>query len=86
MYEIKEKMKKEKGFRGVFMSDNLPKKMKRFENSIVNLDTSDSLRNGTHWVCYYNDPKYQYTEYFDPFGEYICNKMKLKEHYIPETI
>lgn len=77
-------MKNEKGFAGVFMIDTLPKKIKNFENGIINLDVSTGP--GTHWVCYFNDPKYKYIEYFDPFGEYIYNKMKLKKDYIPEII
>jgi len=35
----------------------------------INLDISTGK--GTHWVSYYNDPKYNFVEYFDPFGEYI---------------
>ncbi|GIY77270.1 uncharacterized protein CDAR_542171 [Caerostris darwini] len=59
-------MKKEKGFRDVFTIDTLPKKMRKFENGIVNLDISTG--SGTHWVCYYNDPQSDFVEYFDPFG------------------
>ena len=77
-------MKTEKGFRGVFTSDLLPKNIKKFENGIINLDISSGK--GTHWVCYYNDPKYKYVEYFDPFGEYKYNKMTLKKDYIPTNI
>ncbi|GFU15683.1 ULP_PROTEASE domain-containing protein [Trichonephila clavipes] len=44
---------------------------------IINLDiiTGD----GTHWVCYYNDPKYEFIEYFDPFGEYMSDDYELPE-------
>lgn len=62
-------MKHEKGFRGVFTSDMLPKKMRRFESGVVNLDIATGP--GTHWVCYYNDPKNDFVEYFDPFGEHV---------------
>ncbi|GFW55297.1 uncharacterized protein TNCV_116831 [Trichonephila clavipes] len=62
-------MKHEKGFRGVFTSDLLPKKMRQFENGIINLDIATGP--GTHWVCYYNDPKNNFVEYFDPFGDYV---------------
>lgn len=81
---IKENMKDEKGFRGVFTSDLLPKKIGNFESGIINLDISTGL--GTHWVSYYNAPNYNYVEYFDPFGEYIYKNIKLKEKYIPENI
>ena len=76
-------MKNQKRFRGVFTSDLLPKNIKVFENGIINLDISTVK--GMHWFCYYNDPKYKYIGYFDQFGEYICNEMKLKD-YIPENI
>ncbi|GBN96203.1 hypothetical protein AVEN_83623-1 [Araneus ventricosus] len=66
---IKQNMKKEKGFRDVFPIDTLPKKIKKFEKEIISLDISTGP--GTHWVCYYNDPQYDFVEYFDPFGEYI---------------
>ncbi|GFU28967.1 uncharacterized protein TNCV_470881 [Trichonephila clavipes] len=58
-------MKHRKGFRDWFTIDTLPKKMRKNENGIINSDiiTGD----GTHWVCYYNDPKYEFIEYFDPF-------------------
>ncbi|GFU20151.1 uncharacterized protein TNCV_2557411 [Trichonephila clavipes] len=66
---IEQNMKHEKGFRGVFTSDLLPKKMRQFENGIINLDIATGP--GTHWVCYYNDPKNNFVEYFDPFGDYV---------------
>lgn len=84
MSEIEQKMKKEKGFRGVFMSDTLPKNINRFENGIINLDTSDG--DATHWVCYYNTPKSKYIEYFDPFGEYKYDDIQLGDSIIPEII
>ncbi|GFS49846.1 uncharacterized protein TNCV_4344851 [Trichonephila clavipes] len=66
---IEQNMKHEKGFRGVFTSDLLPKKMRQFENGIINLDIATGP--GTHWVCYYNNPKNNFVEYFDPFGDYV---------------
>ena len=81
---IEENMKNEKGFEGVFAADNLPEKIKNFENSIINLDVSSGP--GTHWICQYNDPKYKYVEYFDPFDEYKYNKTKFKREYIPRRI
>lgn len=64
-------------FRGVYMRDKLPKKPKRIECAIINLD---SYKNeGTHWVAYVklND----YCEYFDSFGDLkppleLCEYMK----------
>ena len=64
------KQLKIKHFRGVFMRDNLPKKKRTKECGIVNL--ADSLSDGTHWVCYFNnlpsavDPGQNY--YFDSYG------------------
>ena len=54
------KQLKIKHFRGVFMRDSLPKKPRTKECGIVNL--ADSLSDGTHWVCYFNNC------YFDSYG------------------
>ena len=51
-------------FRGVFMRDNLPKKIRKKECGIMNFNTS--LQNGSHWVAYYKNDKYRV--YFDSFG------------------
>lgn len=51
-------------FRGVFMRDALPSRIRRNESGIVNLD--DAVGPGTHWVAYAkraND-----AIYFDSFG------------------
>lgn len=37
-------------FRGIFMRDNLPKKVKKYERGIVNLDSINGP--GTHWTAY----------------------------------
>ncbi|CAH0560605.1 unnamed protein product [Brassicogethes aeneus] len=42
--------KKFKNFRGVFMQDDLPHKIKQFECGIINLDSSEG--DGTHWTAY----------------------------------
>jgi hypothetical protein len=81
---IQNNLKNQKGFRGVFTVDLLPNKMKKFESGVINLDISTGP--GTHWVCYYNDPKHNYVEYFDPFGEYEYNSKKLKQEIIPTNI
>ncbi len=62
-----EKLAKElriKNFRGVFMRDTLPQKIKEKECGIVNLDSVEN--EGTHWVCYYKNRNNKY--YFDSFG------------------
>lgn len=51
------------GFRGCFMLDNLPSKMKVNECGITNLD---KIGNGTHWVAYRRMDNIVY--YFDSFG------------------
>lgn len=51
-------------FRGVFMRDALPKKTRRYESAIVNLDSK--YGEGTHWVCYRK--RGNRVEYFDSFG------------------
>lgn len=51
-------------FRGVFMRDALPKRPRKIECGIVNLDSSDGT--GTHWVAYYKNNNQK--EYFDSFG------------------
>lgn len=50
--------------RGVFMKDNLPKRCKKEECAVINLDVS--LGSGTHWVCYLK--KGETKLYFDSFG------------------
>ena len=65
-------------FRGVFMRDNIPKKILSNEVGIVNLDSSNN--SGIHWVCY---KKIKYKLYFfdsfglDPLNE-IINYLKGK--------
>lgn len=59
-------MKDVGAFRGVFMRDQLPKKIKPTEYGIVNLDSSTGP--GTHWVCYVVDKKLPFNLYFDSFG------------------
>lgn len=51
-------------FRGVYMKDHLPNKMRKNESMIVNLD--DSTGNGTHWVCFCKQNRE--IKYFDSFG------------------
>jgi len=53
-----------KHFRGVFLRDTLPKKPKRNECSIMNLD--DTSGDGTHWVTWFKHGNNKF--YFDSFG------------------
>jgi len=65
-FEIEDAVKKIglKNFRGVFLRETLPKKPKRNECTIMNLD--DTSGDGTHWVAWFKrgDKKW----YFDSFG------------------
>ena len=51
-------------FRGVYMRDALPRKIRRNESGIVNLDAVDGP--GTHWVAYAK--RGDRAAYFDSFG------------------
>ena len=54
------------GFRGVFTIDTLPTKIFKNESGVINYDRLTGP--GTHWVCYYNEDKSNYVEFFDSFG------------------
>src|SRR3954465_11125492 len=66
--ELYKLLKNIKSFKGVYMRDTLPKSLPKNKKSsgIVNLDIQRN--DGTHWVCWYHDPKAHYVEYFDSFG------------------
>ncbi|KAK9871794.1 hypothetical protein WA026_014249 [Henosepilachna vigintioctopunctata] len=51
-------------FRGVFMRNQLPRKIRNYESGIINLDESSG--NGTHWTGYVKHGKVIY--YFDSIG------------------
>lgn len=53
-----------KNFRGVFMRNNLPKKSRKIECGIINLDGVEGP--GTHWVAYKKNGNE--SRYFDSFG------------------
>lgn len=53
-----------RNFRGVFMSNELPKRVRKNECGVVNLESSEKL--GTHWVCYWKNGNQSY--FFDAFG------------------
>lgn len=65
-----------KYFKGVFPIDMLPKQIGHNECGVINLDKSTG--SGTHWVGYYSDHTLDYTEYFDPYGEYQLIDKKLE--------
>ena len=54
-------------FRGVYMRNALPGKIRRNESGIVNLDDTDGP--GTHWVAYAK--RGDRAAYFDSFGN-LC--------------
>jgi hypothetical protein len=51
-------------FRGIFMRNKLPKKIKSVESGIINLDDSKGV--GTHWTAYIK--KKNQIIYFDSYG------------------
>ena len=65
-FEIEDVVKKIglKNFRGVFLRDTLPKKPKRNEFTIMNLD--DTSGDGTHCVAWFKRGSDKF--YFDSFG------------------
>jgi len=65
------KQLKIKYFRGYFMNDEIPKRIRTNECGIVNLQNSD--QNGSHWVSYYKNGKEKY--YFDSYGLDCTNEM-----------
>ena len=62
--ESEAKRLKLKNFRGVFMSDELPKKPLKNECGIVNLESSKL--EGSHWCCWWKHGEDKY--YFDSYG------------------
>ena len=72
-------------FRGVFMRDELPKRINPVECGIVNLSPHEQL--GTHWVCYAKVHKTRI--YFDSFGRKtpleIQKYMKTAEEFRNDT-
>ena len=52
------------GFRGTFLRDTLPKKIKLYEFGILNLDSASG--NGTHWVMWFKKGEKKF--YFDSYG------------------
>lgn len=64
-FEIEAKLKNDKTFKGVYMSNRLPPKMES-GSYVFNLDRYEN--NGTHWTCAVNDPNQESIVYFDSFG------------------
>ena len=65
------KQLKIKNFRGYFMKDELPKKIKSKESAIANLQNSNQP--GTHHTAYWKNNKDKY--YFDSYGLDPSNQM-----------
>ena len=59
-------------FRGVFMSDELPRKPWSVECGIVNFNTS--LETGSHWVAYYKNKKERIA--FDSYGQVVLAELR----------
>src|SRR6266853_3398240 len=53
-----------KNFKGVFIKDELNKRIGKNECGIVNLQNSN--QDGSHWTCYYKNKTEKY--YFDSYG------------------
>lgn len=62
--DIEKLMKDEPNFKGVFAIDTLPNKA--IGCGVINYDTIGGK--GTHWTCYFNDPKSKFIEHLDSFG------------------
>ena len=60
-----------RNFRGVFLRDELPKKPRKNECGIMNLD--DSSGKGTHYVAWFKKNNQKY--YFDSYGIQAANEM-----------
>ena len=60
-------------FRGVYMRDTLPKKVKQYECGIMNFNKSS--QSGSHWVAYYRDPHRRI--YFDSFGQVTPTEIQI---------
>ena len=60
-------------FRGVYMRDELPKRINPVECGIVNLSPHEQL--GTHWICYAKVHKNRI--YFDSFGRKTPLEIKM---------
>jgi len=61
-----------KNIRGVFLRDTLPRKTKRNECAIMNLD--DTSGNGTHWVMWFKRGNDKF--YFGSFGSSPPTELK----------
>jgi len=63
-------------FLGVFANDELPfvaVDSSQAQCGIANI--ADRATGGTHWVAFFNNPKYRIMEYFDPFGVRCTDQM-----------
>src|SRR6266853_301980 len=72
-FDIIDYMKKlkVKYFRGCYMRDTLPKKIKTNECGVTNLQPD--IDKGSHWISYYKNGKNKI--YFDSYGLMPCNEL-----------
>ena len=64
--QLNQYLKNVPNFKGVIHRNQLKnKKISNNESYITNLDNKGS---GSHWVAWYNSPKFDHVYYFDPFG------------------
>ena len=61
-------------FRGIFMRDTIPSKVKPIECDIVNFNMSDQT--GSHWVCYFTNGSTTERIYFDSFGQVTLDEIQ----------
>ncbi len=73
-------------FRGVFMRDELPEKIKSEECGIMNFNTHEQM--GSHWVCYVKT-RHGTLIYFDSYGKItpleLQKYLKTKEEFENNT-
>ena len=73
-------------FRGVFMRDELPKKIKSEECGIMNFNTHEQM--GSHWVCYVKT-SHGTCIYFDSYGQItpleLQKYLKTKQEFVNNT-
>lgn len=68
-------------FRGVFMRNHLPKKVRKFECGIVNLDNYEN--EGTHWTAYVK--RNEEVIYFDSYGN-LKPPLELINYFLSDSI
>jgi len=76
-FQLEKLLKNSKSFLGVFSHDTIPNiSNKKKSSGIINLHTSE--KEGSHWVCFFNDPKEPFIEYMDSFGAIMSDVIEKK--------